>query len=124
MTYPSVGAPVTKTGHRLVYQGPEGQATLRKGRKSMEVLVQQAFLRFVDAAGWPRSMALISHPVPLDHGKAGAAVCGVGRDFKPNLRSAGYRGVVVNHYVFDGALHSYLVRRFHEQHLLTVTQMV
>lgn len=87
-----------------------------KGRQTVEVLVQQVFMRYMDASGACKSRVLTREPLHLSKGKSGAAIFSCSKDFIPLLRSKGHTGICVNHYVFDGALHSYLCRRLQAYH--------
>eukprot|EP00974_Lingulodinium_polyedra_P100782 9763746-Lingulodinium_polyedra.AAC.1 len=53
----------------------------------------------------------------LIHGKGGEAIYACGKEFLPKIRAHGHIGIVVWHFAFDGALHTFLAKRF-RQHLL------
>jgi len=59
ITYSSDGTPVKKVGYRLPFHGPDGKPSLKKGRESKEVLVQQVLF---EVCGSLRSSSLqVSH---------------------------------------------------------------
>ena len=115
-SYSNDGTPL-KTYHRIAVQRADGQNMVRVGQQSLEVLVQNQFLRYFDGGGIPRSVAVIQDPVPLTKGKTGDAVFACAKEMALIPRDYGHRGVNVIHLCFDGALHDFLVRRTKQHHL-------
>ena len=58
----------------------------------------------------------VRDPLPLVHGKGADAIFSAAVDFLQSLRQMGHQGIAVQHYAFDRALHSALVRRYRQHH--------
>lgn len=105
-----------KSKRPLDYKNASGAKERRVGKKFTEVLVQHLFLRYIDAGGEAHSMAIVREPLPLQYGKTGDAIFACSKDLCILGRDKGFQGIVVQHYCFDGALQSFLVRRFKQLH--------
>ena len=97
ISYSSDGAPV-KAVHRVAYTTESGKKTKHTGAKPFEALVENAFLRFIDAAGEAHTRAVLREPLPLTHGKGGDAVFAVARASCPLARDFGHCGIAIGHY--------------------------
>eukprot|EP00974_Lingulodinium_polyedra_P012426 1199523-Lingulodinium_polyedra.AAC.1 len=117
VSYSNDGTPLNAVTHRLPYTNAEGKLTEKKGRRSVEVLVQNCFLRYLHPTGDDRTTVLLRDPLPLTQGKAGSAMLACIKDFCPLAREKGCTGIVIHHYVFDGALRAYLSRRMRQHHM-------
>ena len=114
-SYSNDGTPMT-VRKRVVLQGVAGR-THREGGASCELLCQRAMFRTRDrtTGGWQTAI-LLRDPVPLVHGKGADPVFSAAVEFVQTLRQMGHRGIAIQHYSFDRALHAPLVRRFKQKH--------
>lgn len=106
-----------KAVETLGYKTLAGTRRTRGGRLVVDVLVQVQFVRYLDAAGDARSVAVLRDGVPLKYGKTADAIFGVSKAFCMLPREHGARGIAISHFCFDGALFSSLSRRFHQWQL-------
>eukprot|EP00969_Alexandrium_andersonii_P341100 15077681-Alexandrium_andersonii.AAC.1 len=104
-SYSSDGTPL-HTRARFSTQVGQQQKVVREGGQTHEYLVQQAFLRYIDASGAAHTVPVLRDPLPLTHGKGGWAVFQAGIEFLPTLRQLGHTGISVEHVAFDRALQS------------------
>lgn len=111
-SYSSDGTPLlTKQRFRAKLVGKQ-KPIVRVGGQCHEYLIQQAFVRFLDAEGMPHIVAQLRDPAPLASGKSAWHVFTAGREFIPSLREMSHGGIAIQHMAFDRALHKPLVRRF------------
>jgi len=115
MSYSADGTPALLK-HQVKQQSPSGSSVLRSGRASHELLVQTLFCRRVDGTGKVHTVALLHAPVPLTNGKTAMAQYAVGREFIPDLRREGHRGIQICHFAFDRACYSALARLWRQHH--------
>ena len=113
-SYSNDGTPM-RILKRVVTEGVGGRV-VRYGGSGHELLVQRAIFRTRSSTGeWLTAMNM-RDPLPLVHGKGGDAIFSAGVEFLQTLRQMGHQGIAVQHYVFDRALHTPLVRRFKQHH--------
>lgn len=118
VSYANDATPV-RARHRMSTGSTSSQrpAAWRRSVSSLNALVQQVYLRCLDATGLPSSTCIMREPLHLCHGHDGAAVFACSREFCADLRQMGHDGIAIAHYNFDGALCAYLGRRFRALHL-------
>ena len=112
-SYSNDGTPLMAKQRFVTKVGPA--TIVRQGGDDQELLVQRAIFQYVDSAGC-HIAGQFAAPMPLTKGKTGAAIFAASLAFVKTIRQMGHRGIAVQHYVFDRAIHSYLYRRFRQQH--------
>ena len=115
MSYSADGTPALLK-HQVKQQNPSGSSVLRSGKASHELLVQTLFCRRLDGMGKSHTVALLHAPVPLTNGKSAMAQYAVGREFVPDLRKEGHRGIQICHFAFDRACYSALAKLWQQHH--------
>ena len=96
------GTPL-KTQHFASRALPGGKKQKTRGKRGVEVLVSNEFIRYQDPAeGW-RTCCILSEPVPLTKGKTVDLVSAAARQTWHGLRALGATGCTVEHYVWDRA---------------------
>lgn len=114
-SYSSDGTPIlTRQRMRMRSKGAQPTTVVRVGGAAHEFLIQQVFVRYLDASGQSHTSVAIREPLPLQEGKSAWHLWAAGKDFVPSLQRLGHRGLCVQHYAFDRALHRPLVRHFSE----------
>ena len=88
---------------------------VREGGDDQGLLVQRAIFQYADGACC-HTAGQFRDPMPLTNGKTGAAIFSASLSFVKTLRQMGHRGIAVQHYSFDRAMHSYILRRFRQHH--------
>ena len=95
------GTPIRATVYNRT-KLPSGKAVKSHGKKGVEILVSNEFLRYEDPAdGW-QTACILSEPVPLK-GKTVPEILSAARVTWKTLRHLGARGCTLEHYVWDRA---------------------
>ena len=115
-SYSNDGTPL-RAVTRKTTTGSMGKVT-REGGAGHELLVQRAVYRTRDSTGGWKTLMDMRDPLPLVHGKGADAIFSAAAEFQKTLRQMGHAGIAVQHYGFDRALHTPLVRRFKQHHAL------
>ena len=119
-SYSNDGTPM-RVRTSLVTTGTMGKVR-RTGAAGHELLVQRAMFRTRGGSeGWKTAMQ-VGDPLPLVHGKGADAMFSASVEFVQTLRQMGHGGIAVQHYAFDRAMHSALVRRFKQHHALAASR--
>ena len=113
-SYSNDGTPI-RTTTRAVSSGSMGKV-VRVGGAGHELLVQRAFFRTRGSTGEWQTAMQVRDPLPLVHGKGADAIFSAAVEFLRTLRQMNHGGIAVQHYSFDRALHTPLVRRFRQHH--------
>ena len=96
------GTPI-RVQHHASLKLPSGKKAKTIGKRGVEILVSNEFIRFQDPSeGWKTS-CIVSEPVPLTKGKSVDLVTAAARQTWQSLRSLGAKGLTVEHYVWDRA---------------------
>ena len=116
VSYSSDGTPIKST-HTVQYNlATTGEKSRKRGHRQDEVLIQQAFVRYFDAAGHCHTKVLLREALPLVHGKGGAANFACTREWCPFPRDEGHSGISISHYCHDGALASVMTTHMLRHH--------
>ena len=115
-SYSNDGTPI-RTTIRKTTTGTMGRV-VRMGGAGHEFVCQRAVFRTRGSTGEWKTVMQVRDPLPLVHGKGGDAIFSAAAEFLDTLRQMGHGGIAVQHYSFDRALHSCLVRRFKQHHAL------
>ncbi len=109
------GTPIRVT-NRTSATMPSGRLVKSQGSAGLEILVCNQFVRVnVPGRGWV-TRVMLGEPVPLEHGKIVPAIVSASfRDWK-TLRQLGHAGCCVEHYVWDRASITSLVRWVRQYH--------
>ena len=113
-SYSNDGTPI-RTTTREVTTGSMGRV-VRVGGAGHELLVQRAIFRTRGSTGEWQTVMQVRDPLPLVHGKGADSIFSAAVEFLRTLRQMNHGGIAVQHYSFDRALHSPLVRRFRQHH--------
>ena len=97
------GTPI-KTMHYASHRLSGGKRQKTHGKRGVEVLVSNEFIRYQDPSdGW-QTACILSEPVPLTQGKQVVLVTAAARSTCwHSLRALGATGCTVEHYVWDRA---------------------
>ena len=96
------GTPL-RTQHYASRTLPGGKKQRTRGKRGVEVLVSNEFIRYQDPVeGW-QTCCILSEPVPLTKGKTVDLVSAAARQTWHGLRALGATGFTVEHYVWDRA---------------------
>ena len=87
----------------------------RHGRRMCEYLIERSHYQGVDSGGKKLRSVLMRDPVPLGD-KAGWTLFGCMLDSSPSLRSLGFSGPALSHYVWDRGCYSVLDRTVRQYH--------
>lgn len=119
VSYSSDATPLRHVGCGLPASSTLTATKDRKGRMTMEVLVEHVFVRWFDGLGEPHSRVQMREPRPLTWGKSGNALFACAQETVPLPRANGHSGVAISHYLFDGGIRKFLVKRMKQQHFLS-----
>ena len=103
VSYGDDGTPV-KAMRVIQYVDLQGKPATRRGRKTVECLAQQLWMRYLEANGECKSRCLLREPIALVYGKTGDALFSCGKDFYLYVRAKGHSGITIAHTAFDGAM--------------------
>ena len=96
------GTPI-RVQHHASLSLPSGKKSKTVGKRGVEILVSNEFLRFQDPSdGW-KTACIVSEPVPLTKGKSVDLVTAAARQTWQSLRALGAKGCTVEHFVWDRA---------------------
>ena len=96
------GTPIRVT-QQVSLSLPGGKKAKTVGKRGVEILVSNEFIRYQDPSeGW-KSACILSEPVPLTRGKSVDLVTAAARQTWYGLRALGATGITVEHYVWDRA---------------------
>ena len=95
---------------------PSGRAVRSSGHQGVEWLVQNQFVRAQLPHGEWVTRILLSDPCILQYGKACQAILALSYKHWRTLRSLGHFGCSIEHYVFDRAGYSKMVRLVRQWH--------
>ena len=115
-SYSNDGTPLRATCRKTT-TGSMGKVT-REGGAGHELLVQRSVYRTRDSTGGWKTWMDMRDPLPLVHGKGADAIFSAAVEFQKTLRQLGHAGIAVQHYSFDRAMHTPLVRRWKQHHAL------
>lgn len=116
-SYGSDGTPLL-TRETISAKTSSHQRVTRKAGDGTEFLVERAFFLTSSPSGEPVATCLFRDPRPLLEGKTAQHLFGAMCAFFPLLRTIGFEGVAVSHYVFDRAVYSPLARLARQRHAL------
>ena len=96
------GTPI-RVNHKMALSLLSGKKSKICGKRGVEILVSNEFIRYQDPSeGW-KTACILSEPVPLTRGKAVDLVTAAARQTWHCLRALGATGITVEHYVWDRA---------------------
>ena len=113
--YTSDGTPLLLNRAWVRALGVGGRRLRRHGKRAAEYLVERTYVRGRDVNGELMHAALFRDPVPV-RDKTGWGLFGCFLQSSPSLRSLGWKGPALSHYVFDRGCYSTMSRMVRQYH--------
>ena len=109
------GTPI-RCQHYASERLPGGKKAKTRGKKGVEILVANQFIRYQDpGSGW-QDCCILTEPVPLTETKEVPMVLAAARKTWHSLRALGATGCIVEHYCWDRAGITALERHIRQWH--------